>query len=357
MEDDKALEMGGAGISMLTSENEILCSTRISLGTEVGDVIIRVVVESETPTTGNAESHGETETEVGLVILASQLFCVIIFKMPKRYRSRPFSAAGRRVRMRKNMFTAAMVRSASLRRAARFGARGMALYYGYQGARSIAKRIRFSRKNIGERVGSDNAKRAIVDSQLVTNTLDTRFLYSHEITDLTQGTTEDERLRRVANIRGWKVCLEIMNLGEQAQYWNIAVISPKKSNSVSNNDFFRAYNDEREQAFGTSLSGMELHCLPINTDEYTILRHERHILAARLSGGTSLDLTRANYKQLNWWVPLRRQLRYDSGAATTEHKVYLVYWLSRVSSDAGDAATPADGCIQRKVVCVFREPK
>lgn len=265
-----------------------------------------------------------------------------------------------RKRSRRTFLTKAAVRRAALGRFARgFSRVGLAAELGYMAYRSWKGR---ARRQIGEAPGHGNAKREVVFEQSITNR-DTRTLYSHPLTEIDQGTNINERERRLANIRGWKICMEVKNLRNIPLYVNIAILCPKAgtlSSGTSVTDFFRAsQGPDRAVDFDTNLSGLEFHCLPINTDRYAILKHKRTRLVAMASGGDTVALNGYSYMNVDWYIPLKRQIRYDgaTGDKIEAGKTFLVYWFDGFSTNAVTAAVVAAAQTSVRAVAYFRDPK
>lgn len=224
-------------------------------------------------------------------------------------------------------------------------------------ARKRAQRNKHSRNKIGEPVGTSGCKTAVTDDNNPTN-YDTRTIYSFELTDLGEGYDRDQRLRKIINLRGFKICLELLNKASNSLYVNVAVLSPKDSNGgISATSFFRGNDYARGIDFGNALNGLEFHCLPINTDKYNILSHQRYQLVSGTGTGTTVDLQSRNHTTLDFYVKLNRQLRYDSGSSTpTDGAVYLVVWCDTFGAQTAQTPVAAQLQMTRRAVTYFREP-
>jgi len=224
--------------------------------------------------------------------------------------------------------------------------------------RSRAKKAKFSRRNIGEPVGSGTAKRYVTETINPVNE-DTRVLYQYGLTDIDQGTAINQRERRMVNLRGFKICMEVKNIATTPLYLNVAILSPKDGAAdVTTSDFFRGAGANRGRDFGIGLNSNEFHCLPINSDRYTILKHKRYRLVPGNTPSDTASLNGYSYMNLDWWVPLKRQIRYDADTGQPESgKVYMVYWADNFSTAGGSAVNPAQMVVTRRVVTYFKEPK
>lgn len=272
-----------------------------------------------------------------------------------------FSVLGRRVRRRIRPRNAFLARRGKLLRYGRY-ARGFgraALAYEAGSAIYRAARKHFSPRMIGDVPGTGTAKKcAVVDTNPLLK--DTRTLYTEELTTIPQGTDIDERERRIANLRGFKICAEIANKSTTPLYVNVAVISTKQgteSSGIETTDFFRAAaGASRARDFSTALNSNEMHCLPINTDRYIVLRHKRYRLIEE--GGTTFTSNSGNsFLNLDWYVKINRQIRWDSSVGQPESgAVYLVYWFDLFQSPTLSTPVVSGVSTTWRAVAIFRDP-
>lgn len=224
--------------------------------------------------------------------------------------------------------------------------------------RGRAKSQKFSRSNIGERVGTGTSKRSVThtNDNIIRNT---RLLYEHSLADIPEGTDLDARQRKMVNCRGFKICLELKNLINNPMYVNIAVVSPKDGQSNFNADWFRSSDaSNRARNFDVTLNSNEFSCLPINSDAFTILKHKRFQLIPGSTTGSTASQSGRSYMQLKWWIPLKRQLRYDAAIGQPENgKVHLVYWFTEFATAANDPGLVGAVQMSSRVVAYFKEPK
>lgn len=218
-----------------------------------------------------------------------------------------------------------------------------AAYKRYKRAKGRSYRARVS--DIGNNVDADNAKRAVGSTVGSSNS---RTLNSLNLVALEKTTTNeiDKRQRDLVRFVGTKICIQIANeLSDSTPLVvNFAVVHPRDQNTVNNDKFFRSFGNERSQDFGITLSANDLHCLPINTDRYTVLTHKR----IKLGG---YNVTTANrfktqnydtFKEMSLWVPINRQLRYPAtGSQPEQGNVFLVWWCDQFLQPAG-SSTVAD---------------
>ena len=202
-----------------------------------------------------------------------------------------------------------------------------------------------ARRRIGHPVGKANAQR-------VYNNLNSRIdcgsktLYGVPLTQLSPGTEIDERLRGVINCRGFQVCQEVQNKHTGPLYVNIAIVHAKNESIASVADlepnFFRATGVERGIDFGSSsISGLGYHCNNLNTDALNIIKHKRYKLGEKYASGPFKSESSSNYMTTKWWVPMKRQLRYDR-TTTSEPEgghIWLVWWCDQWGSAATSGFT------------------
>lgn len=232
--------------------------------------------------------------------------------------------------------------------------------------RAIAKKMIFSRKHVGESNQTYTSKASDTTNDLNEAARSTRTLYAYSLTNLTKGTNENQRLRSMVNCRGFKICHEMRtsNNASAPLYANCAVIAPKHTEQARDliplTEFFRANFTERSRDFNNSLTGLEFHCTPINTDEWVVLRHKRYILNPQ-SNSVYRSEHGSTYKTINWWIPMKRQLRYNSTGngldnLPTDGQVFFVFWFAAFGSASG--ATPAQlASTTTKCIMYYREPK
>ncbi len=231
-------------------------------------------------------------------------------------------------------------------------------YLAYRGARAI-----FSRRNIGERIGTGTAKLNTTTRQL-DRTIDAQELVQFNMTTVSQGQDISQRERALVNCRGFKICMEFRNNTDTPLYLNCAVISPKEQSVATdlNTDFFRNHlttlnSNVRSLDFDTaSLTAQDRHCFALNSDQFTILRHKRYRLGPVRSGMSYEAGNEKSYLNLNWYVPLKRQLRYNAvGTAALESGGCLfILW-----ADQFDGTNVATNIANFKVntQTYFRDPK
>jgi len=231
---------------------------------------------------------------------------------------------------------------------------------------------RNAKKRVGEPVGRANAKRTKPIPGGTLQVHDTRNLYAFPLTTIFQGTSNEERERGLVNLRGFKICQEIYNNTFEALYVNIAIVHPKKD-PVDNGEagvfpdkslFFRANGSSRGKAFNDPTnSSLDFHCDPINTDQFNVIKHKRYKLAPQVSHGAEsrVDTSHrgASYMTTKWWVPMKRQLRFNNVQTDTPEggHIWLVWWADKYKTPAGAAGTSGAFGSQNRVITYFKDTR
>jgi len=234
---------------------------------------------------------------------------------------------------------------------------------GYKDAKWAARKIgKFGKKSY-DRIKQRRKKRKFNDNSKIgrppTNSLtkrtevrstsdqpvDSRTLYSFELTTIAQGADENERKRHVINCKGFRLCFHVYNTDPQPKFLNIAVLCPKhRQTDITTADFFRGTDGQRGSDFSIARSALEFAYNPINTDNYHVLRHHRYQLGTPSdSAQYNSDTGPVNWLSRKMWVPFKRQITYDTGTVSScDTPIFFVYWYDRMRSGAGQAAETGD---------------
>ena len=237
----------------------------------------------------------------------------------------------------------------------------------YTYARAKRRRIvrakrRAKIRKIGWHPGSGTTKRfELLTPQQVL--FGTKLAYSESLVDIPKGTNNeiDRRQRDMANIRGFKMCMEFTNLFTTSPLdvrWAIVVdrkqdVPDATFDTTTYNTFFRGGGTERHKAFpqtGTLLNHLELMTRNINTDQFLIVKGGLIRLAPK-----DPDNGRGFSYMLKKYVPLKRQVRYNS-AGYPNPQMWLIWWCDE-PGNVGTASTPSACQITQYQTVYFREPK
>ena len=137
-------------------------------------------------------------------------------------------------------------------------------------------------------------------------------------------------------------------------YFNFAILAPKNGDIISTTDFFRGNNSDHAVDFGIDLASNDFHCRPINTDEIVVLKHKRYLLARSESSSTDGG-TRTSYLNLDFYVPLKRQVRYEGTTTTPSNgAVFACYWCDKFQIDGGATPSPATMNVTQRYITYFK---
>jgi len=227
----------------------------------------------------------------------------------------------------------------------------------YDPQRRRSKKNSVSLKSqIGEPVGASNTK---IFNASGANIDDTRTLYQANLTDCARGTAVNQRLRDVINCRGFKIRGTFRHTGASSEVLllNVAVVAakdPAAAGLITAVNFFRQSGSSTSRGvdFAIALAAIEFHMLPINSDLFTILKHERYQLNAASAGMTDYS------KIIDWWIPINRQLTFK-GAASSDcnDQIRLVWWCDIMHAAGGSAVSATKLTRQILTTTHFREPQ
>lgn len=282
---------------------------------------------------------------------------------PGMRRALPYMMTGM-TRARYNMARLAARRAVNIRRSG-----FVPDYVGKYAARKIQRAFRNRRakrkaaRSIGQRVGTSSAKRkatASTSTESLAQKSD-RAQYYDEITFPSFGDAINERERRVINLRGIHLCMEIsagsaLLIGgayrDRNVYVNVCVVSSKKdptSTAVSTNHFFRDSTSNRAIDFDALQRSIDFHCRPINSDEWNVHMHYRTVL-----GGEAVE-SNPTIRRIMKYIPFKRQIRFDE-TGEPDSRLFLVWWTSLAGEHT---ATPFANIFKSQyyVTAYYREPK
>lgn len=218
---------------------------------------------------------------------------------------------------------------------------------------------------IGEKVGTGNSKTVTAASNdgdaLLAQTFDSATLNKVAITTISRGDALNARERGIVNSRGFKLDFIVGNLSPRSQAFHYAIVSPKDSDTVSETEFFRAYNSDRARDFvDIGTSGIDGMVNPINADKFTIFKHGKLMLkytGTRPTGNGIASDSQSGQKKVSLWIPTARQLRYSDVDSSCQTPMWLLWWSFNPMKLATDALEADALRFQYRVVHHFKEPK
>jgi len=217
-------------------------------------------------------------------------------------------------------------------------------------------KTRFAREAVGEPVGTSNTK---MFQSSVSGLIGTRVLNNMTLTACSQGTAINQRLRDVINCRGFSVkgLLRSTTTSPEILTCNIAVVcqkDPSVTGLATVDEFFRNCGDPTDLTrgldFSDSRSSIEFSSFPLNTDKFTVMKHERFCLGPPAAG---MDIY---FKNIDWWIPLNRQITYKGGAVgDTNDQLLVLFWFDILGA-LSTSTTLANKCfVQMTAITHFRE--
>lgn len=218
-------------------------------------------------------------------------------------------------------------------------------------------------RRIGRPIGTASSRSNSVKRD--NYTFGSRRLQSVDLINIPENPAGDEvneRDRRIANVSGIKLCMELRNATSDIQQdclVNVACIIPKNEDEINGSvdsipavDFFRSNDSNRETDANNSLASTEWHCLPINSDKYSILFHKRFHLTRASSNNAPTDSI-----VLERWIKIGRQVTFRPGAFVPDKSAYLVYWCDYAHTPPNDQGVPQAMQAQIRWVTYFRRPR
>lgn len=263
--------------------------------------------------------------------------------------------------------TGAMVRRKFLRRAALYGTRATRvglLAYGAYRAVKWARRRRQALRKCGNRPGFARCKTtARLDDRSIVS-YSSRSLQQWNIFQIGAGGNIDDRQRDIVNVRGLKICLEIQNTTAVPIWIRMAIVIPKGSSTVSTTDFFRGYADARGTDFtvgsATGLNSNDLRCLPLNPDVMDIVWQHKIFLVGNTDTPSNETINfqwGSNYKTVDKYIPIKRQLLYDGSTISPNGRTpVFIMWGVNIIGNQGAAVANAYRMFKRFII-YWKEPK
>lgn len=251
--------------------------------------------------------------------------------------------------------------------------------------RKMARSMRRSRKKRSfvarqtRQLGSDTAQKSkraqVIAWNRTVNLKKTLPSTNTELTIISQGVSPFQRLGTSVRITGIQIRMLVVNMCGQALggvtqfplWFNLAIISPKLSNTTPDvNDFFTR-NDgiERGQDFNdyANLSGLDYATRAINTAQYVVRSHMRFTLGPSTAATTGSIYGQGivpSYRRISRYVKINRTFAWDDNLSSTcKDRLYLVHWAGSPQETIIAPVAPGDNGYELtgKVVVFFRDVK
>ena len=235
--------------------------------------------------------------------------------------------------------------------------------------------VRFQRRRVGRRVGTNVCKSADLTAFSNMQPFQTRVMYGKEITQIAEGGGINQRERAIVNLRGLRVRCQFKSnhdgagTGTNASVpllCNIALIGAKTLDGITSGDdidsnFFRSIGAAgRYISFSNSgINSNYRHTTPINNDKFIVLWHLRFKLGTINQNGGFSSGEFKNYRTLARYVKIGRQIRYTGTAATTcQDRLWVIWWFGGLEETDGNFTSAQPACTASlRFYPVFKDPR
>lgn len=234
-------------------------------------------------------------------------------------------------------------------------------------SRGFKKRKRFSprvqRAQIGRPVGTSTSRTQLLTISPTGSTSRNFNLETTPLTNIIQAGTVDElmsgRLSNAIYVSGFKICMQVNSIVNATRrepiVFNFAIVSSKRAITPLSANFLRGEGTETGVDLSINRTGLELACMPINTDLYSILLHKRiKLWQVPDANAIPTNTPKASKGPYHWWVPLRRQLTFEDGATTANDNVYIVHWADYVDTPASSPTVANLYDMQARCITYYR---
>ena len=193
--------------------------------------------------------------------------------------------------------------------------------------------------------------------------LDSRTLYSHEITDIPYGSSGndiDTRQRHQVFLNGFNVMMSVENTSDKPVHFNVAVVMNRREPSAAPSviDFFKGTGIDRGLNFSNTLNSNDFRSRPINPDKHVILKHKRYTLSNKEAATPVYEAGAIpSFTSIDFYMPIKRIITYNADLGNANNRIYLVYWCDEFNTGGG--TLPQSNVLERslRIHTMFKEPK
>lgn len=148
------------------------------------------------------------------------------------------------------------------------------------------------------------------------------------------------RLNNRIMIGGFKICYMVNMIRAVATripfVFHFAIVMRKAGGQTpTSNNFLGGAGAEEGIDLDLARNGMEMACCPINTDQYAILLHHRIKLYDSQISNDAADRAPFTSRMKEVYVPLKRQITYDSATSLANERIFIVHWGDYATSTSG----------------------
>lgn len=217
------------------------------------------------------------------------------------------------------------------------------LYQGKKGRTAKWKREARSKKGTAD-LGHDASRvepRRRGRQSTVTG-IDNKLLFSVPVIEVEKNVAADEsihkRSRDIILHKGSKICFDVKSRLKVPAYLNCAIVIPKSANTVNATNILRGNSAEREVAIDNTRSYLDLRCMPINTDLYTVVKHKRMTILPDSDKSTTVSEGR-DYRMIEEYIKTNRKIYFNGSASTPLQNMFMVWWCDYYNSPTGGLTT------------------
>lgn len=232
------------------------------------------------------------------------------------------------------------------------------MYKSYRGRRKTRAKPSYrrnaTRADLGGPVGRDEARR-VEDTVGVTGALN-KTLYQRALIRAEKNVASNEainkRNRDVITHKGCKICFTIKSVLKVPIFFNWAIVIPKAANLVSNSNLLRSSGAERDEVLDSSLTFMDVKCLPINTDLYKVVKRKSMMILPDSDKSATTSEGR-DFKVVEEYVKTNRKIFFDGDTAEPLQNMFMIWWCDYYNSPTAATLNTAD--ISYRIVNYFHD--
>lgn len=162
----------------------------------------------------------------------------------------------------------------------------------------------------------------------------------------------NKRSRDIIHHKGSKICFDIKSRLKVPVYFNWAIVIPKSNTFVSASEILRADGLERDTGVDNTATYMDLRCLPINTDLYSVVKHKKLVLLPDSDKSANPNEGR-DYRMFEHYIKTNRKIYFNGDTATPQQNMFMIWWVDYFNSPTGTTALTAD--VNWKIVDYFHD--
>lgn len=219
------------------------------------------------------------------------------------------------------------------------------------------------RRQVGLPRGYSSAMTSIQQTANPAPSSSRQFNLMYDLTDIQGQSAADPTnpAKRQSNrvwVSGFKIEYYVNTFRDQTTndplHFHFAVVSSKNGQIPSQGNFLRGHGEEEGIDLDTGRTGLQMCNCSINTDQYSVLLHHK-VQLKEIGNNSTVGLIGIKpYAKRHVWVPLKRQITYDSMTSNSNSRVYIVHWADFPTSNAGSAAISQMYTLRVRAITYFR---